>query len=622
MTTSLATSAIEPIANGTDESAPAARRRQIEASQLSQLAGFGVWCQFVWVLLGSLIAGFHAGLLPAWHIQGFVALDLAGVGALGLLVHRFRRAQARSEDHDPWGSLFTLTFLIVGAIWGAAGIFLFVPDSPAHQAFLALSIVGMASLSATCLTWHMPAFLAFAIASVVPISLRFIMDASAMHFVIGAMSLAYLVLLIGLGWLVNRRFTEFVAQSVDNERRIERLLTGRASENAVQARLETALESMSEGLAVFDAEDRLVICNRQFFGEQQAGGAPDITAKTFEELVRQDLGKKPCRPSAAQAGIVNAKGREEKYIAERIAYHRKLVGTFEVERSDGRWFQIRDRRTADGGTVVVQTDITAHKRAEEVLRSAKDRAEWANRAKSEFLTNTSHELRTPLNAIIGFAQMMEAEMFGELGSQRYRDYTKNIRESGEHLLSVVNDLLDLSKIEAGKQSLHDELVTVPEAVQTAWKLAKACAEGAHPALVTDMPVGLPKLRADKRLFQQIVLNFLSNAVKFTSADGKIETIARIGRDGTFVLQIVDTGIGMNQDDLKRAFEPFGQGNGGLTRNHEGTGLGVPLSKALIELHGGTLDIDSEPGSGTTVTVRFPENRVVMKDHLDLAKRAP
>lgn len=622
MTTSLATPAVEPIANGTDESALATRRQQVVASQLNQLAGFGVWFQFVWVLLGSLIAGFHAGLLPDWTIQGFIALDLAGVGALGLLVNRFRKAQARSEDCDPWGSLFTLTFLAVGAIWGAAGIFLFVPDSPAHQAFLALAIAGMASLSATCLTWHMPAFLAFAISSVVPISLRFITDGSAMHLAIGGMTLAYLVLLIGLGWLVNRRFTEYVTQSVDNERQIEHLLTGRASENAVQARLETALESMSEGLAVFDAEDRLVICNRQFFGEQRAGGAPAITGLTFDELVRMDLRTGPVRRDSAQAGIVNAKGREENYIAERIEYHRKLVGTFEVERSDGRWFQIRDRRTADGGTVVVQTDITAHKRAEEVLRSAKDRAEWANRAKSEFLTNTSHELRTPLNAIIGFAQMMEDELFGELGNPRYRDYTKNIRESGEHLLSVVNDLLDLSKIEAGKQSLHDEPIVVSDAVQTAWKLAKACAEGAHPALVSDMPETLPKLRADKRLFQQIVLNFLSNAVKFTSADGKVETIARIGRDGTFVLQIVDTGIGMNREDLKRAFEPFGQGNGGLTRNHEGTGLGVPLSKALIELHGGTLNIDSEPGSGTTVTVRFPENRVVNGDRLDSAKRAP
>jgi signal transduction histidine kinase len=449
----------------------------------------------------------------------------------------------------------------------------------------------------------MPAFLAFALASVAPMSLRYILGGSTLQLAIGAMVLLYLVILLGLGWSLNRRFADLTARGIETDSRIERLLTGRASENAVQARLETALESMSESLAVFDADDRLVICNRRFFGEQRAGGAPDISGISFEDLVRRDIGK---------AGIVDAIGREEEYVAERLAYHRRLVGTFEIELSDGRWLQIRDRRTADGGTVVVQTDITSYKRAEEILRAAKDRAEWANRAKSEFLANTSHELRTPLNAIIGFSQMMELEMFGGLGDPHYRDYAKSIRESGEHLLAVVNDLLDLSKIEAGKLKPSDELINVSEAVIAAWNLAKEQAQSAHPTLVTDIPDTLPRLRADKRMFQQIVLNFLSNAVKFTPAGGRVEITGAIGRDGCLVIEIADTGVGMTEEDLKRAFEPFGQGSGAMIRNHEGTGLGVPLSMSLIELHGGTLSIESEPGRGTTATVRFPRDRVALE----------
>ncbi len=604
--------AVEPIADGADKPALEPSNQRILAAQLARLTEFSIWCQYGWVLLGGLVAGVLSGLRADWQIQGFLGLDLAGVAIFALLAHRFRKIHLNHEKHARWRYLYTLISLILGVIWGAAGLFLFVPDSLAHQAFLALAIVGMAATSAAGLSWHMPAFLAFVLPSVVPMSLRFLAGDSSLQLAIGAMAVVYLVIVVGLGWSLNRRFAEFIARRFENERQIENLLTGRASENAVQARLEMALESMSEGLAVFDADDRLVICNRRFFGEQQAGGAPDITGITFEELVRGDVKRKPAQSDIEKAGIVNAEGREEKYIEERLAYHRNPVGAFEIELVGGRWLQIRDRRTADGGTVIVQTEITAYKRAEEILRAAKERAEWASRSKSEFLANTSHELRTPLNAIIGFSQMMESEMFGELGNPRYRDYAKAVRESGEHLLSVVNDLLDLSKIEAGKLTLSDELIDVSETLFAAWNLAKEQAESAEPTLITDIPDSLPPLRADKRMFTQIALNFLSNAVKFTPAGGRIGITGKIGADGSLVIQFADTGIGMTEEDIERAFEPFGQGSNALIRRHEGTGLGVPLSKSLIELHGGTLSIESEQGSGTTVTVRFPRDRIAVE----------
>jgi hypothetical protein len=310
MPTFSAAPAVESIANGADKPALGVRHGQILAAQLSRLAEFSVWCQYGWVLLGGLVAGVLSGLAPNWHVQGFLVLDLAGVAALGLLANRFRKVQRRPEECEYWGRLFTLTSLIIGSTWGAAGILLFVPDSPAHQAFLALAIVGVAALSAASISWHMPAFLAFALASVAPMSLRYILGGSTLQLAIGAMVLLYLVILLGLGWSLNRRFADLTARGIETDSRIERLLTGRASENAVQARLETALESMSESLAVFDADDRLVICNRRFFGEQRAGGAPDISGISFEDLVRRDIGK---------AGIVDAIGREEEYVAERLS---------------------------------------------------------------------------------------------------------------------------------------------------------------------------------------------------------------------------------------------------------------------------------------------------------------
>jgi len=589
------------VAKSGDSPTPAARDQQILAAQLDQLTEFSIWSQFGLVLLGGLVFIVLSGLVPNWQLQGFLFLNLAGVAALGLMISRFRKTRSQSEGSEHWGRLFILASLAIGSVWGAAGVFLFVPDAPAHQAFLALAILVPATLSVASSATYMPAFLVFMLASVVPMSLRFLLAGGTLQLAIGAAALIFLVILTGLGWTLNRRFAETVARRIEYDNRMERLLTGRARGDAWQARLETALESMSEALAVFDADDRLVMCNSRFLGEQRAGGAPDILGISFEDLVRRDIGK---------AGIVNATGREDDYVAERLAYHRKLEGTFEIELSDGRWLQIRDRRTHDGGTVIVQTDITAHKRAEKILYAAKERAEWANRAKSEFLANTSHELRTPLNAIIGFSQIMENEMFGKLGNPRYVEYATNVRESGEHLLAVVNDLLDLSKIEAGKMTLSDESIEVAGAVHSAWNLAKERARGLRLTADINVPDSLPLLRADRRMLQQILLNFLSNSVKFTPAGGRIEITGEIDGDGCLIIRIADTGIGMTEEDLERAFEPFGQSGGALTRNCEGTGLGVPLSKSLIELHGGSLGIDSEFGVGTTVTIRFPRDRIV------------
>jgi signal transduction histidine kinase len=249
---------------------------------------------------------------------------------------------------------------------------------------------------------------------------------------------------------------------------------------------------------------------------------------------------------------------------------------------------------------------SAHREAD--LRDATSRAEFANRAKSEFLASMSHELRTPLNAIIGFSEMMGAEMFGGLGSERYRDYINDIHASGVHLLALINDLLDLSKAEADKLELRETYVDVAAAVTHSLRMMSSRANSAGVELTSDLPKDLPLLWADERRLTQIILNLLTNAVKFTPRGGQ----ARIGVEwepAGLAIIVRDTGIGIAPEDIPRVVIPFVQVGDLYSRPQEGSGLGLPLTKRLVELHGGTLELDSAPGRGTTVTVRFPGSRI-------------
>ena len=236
-------------------------------------------------------------------------------------------------------------------------------------------------------------------------------------------------------------------------------------------------------------------------------------------------------------------------------------------------------------------------------------AQSASRAKSEFLANMSHELRTPLNAIIGFAQVMAAEMLGPLGTAKYLEYSHDITSSAAHLLGLINDILDLARIEAGKLELHEDLLDVNQIVSACLTIVKDRAEKARLTIGivgTDEPL---LLWADERKMKQIVINLLSNAVKFTPAGGAVTIGWRHLPDGSCRIIVSDTGIGMAPEDLSRVLEPFAQADSDLNRRYEGTGLGLPLTRRLIELHGGTMILESELCSGTSVTVELPPDRV-------------
>jgi PAS domain S-box-containing protein len=298
-------------------------------------------------------------------------------------------------------------------------------------------------------------------------------------------------------------------------------------------------------------------------------------------------------------------GRGEPFVVE-----------YRIRRKDGtvRWVQERGRGVsgADGKPIFLDGvifDITDRKAAEKELVRIKDHAEAANRAKSEFLAMMSHELRTPLNAIIGFSEVVIEEMYGPIGNGRYRDYLRDIRASGTHLLELINDILDLSKAEAGQIELHESLIDVAELVDHSVSLVALRARQAGVAIITDVGSDLPRLRADERKVRQALLNLMTNAVKFTPAGGQVQVRARLA-DGGLRLEVEDTGIGMSRADIPRALSPFVQIDSAINRRQAGTGLGLPLTKRLVEAHGAVFDLKSEIGVGTSVSIAFPAQRLV------------
>jgi two-component system cell cycle sensor histidine kinase PleC len=252
--------------------------------------------------------------------------------------------------------------------------------------------------------------------------------------------------------------------------------------------------------------------------------------------------------------------------------------------------------------------LLGNARMADTLRKARDTADEANRAKTRFLANMSHELRTPLNAIIGFSDIMRSEIFGSIGQGKYKQYVSDINRSGSHLLQLINDILDVAKIEVGAQPLNEAVIDLAGTLKQCGQLVEPQARSAGVALTLDASARLPALRADPTRFRQVVLNLLSNAIKFTPAGGKVWLSASIETSGRLLVAVRDTGIGMNPEDIPRAMQLFVQLDH-APRGDPGTGLGLALVKTLVEAHGGTLTLESELGKGTTASIRLPQERL-------------
>ncbi|MCH8098549.1 MAG: PAS-domain containing protein [Proteobacteria bacterium] len=400
--------------------------------------------------------------------------------------------------------------------------------------------------------------------------------------------------------------------------------------------LETTFQSISQGIVVYDKDLKVTAFNQKY--DELCGYPPGFLrlGTSFKDIVRFRAERGDYGPAPDVDALVrkHIEARRTGEIAKR-----------ERTGSDGTEVIVTRDTMPDGGYVTTFTDITEIKRAEEALREsekrlkvhiveleaakrqyqaqgkdlailaedlavARDQAEGANRAKSDFLALMSHELRTPLNAIIGFSEIIKSEMMGPLGNPKYREYASDVFDSGQHLLGLINDILDLSKIEAGKMELEEDDVDVAEVIGSCLRLVMERATKDGVKLATEIPDDLPALHIDERKLKQILLNLLSNAVKFTPEGGSVTVKTWFRPESGFVIQVADTGVGIALEDIPKALTPFGQVDSRIDRKYEGTGLGLPLTKSLVEKHSGSLDLQSEVGIGTTVTVRFPPERMV------------
>ncbi len=365
------------------------------------------------------------------------------------------------------------------------------------------------------------------------------------------------------------------------------------------ALLRATLDNMEQGLLVLDAAFRIKIWNDRWLDLHDVPRALIGVGRPIEPVVefaarRGDYG--PGDPAVLAARRL-----------EQLRHPRATVG--QIDSGTGRIVEVRRSAMPDGGVLLTFADITEVKQVEAHLRRAKDEAEMASRSKTEFLANMSHELRTPLNAVIGFSDILIGQIFGPLGDQRYRDYACDIRDSGQHLLNLINDVLDVSKVEFGKVELLEETVDVMGVVEACIRLMRERAETAGIRLQHELPRSLPQIQADSRRLKQILLNLLSNAVKFTPPGGRVMIRASEGADGLRLI-VEDSGIGIAANDLEKALRPFGQIDSRLARKYQGTGLGLPLARSMTELHGGKLVLESAPGRGTTATVWLPASRIL------------
>jgi signal transduction histidine kinase len=363
--------------------------------------------------------------------------------------------------------------------------------------------------------------------------------------------------------------------------------------------LQSTLENIGEGLSVFDRAGRLIASNSRFCDLLELPLEFKVGAALRDILLFQ-----------AQRGDFGEPGANLlAKVAERLErFYRDVPTTKERVTPQGRILQIRRRAMPDGAVLSVYFDITDLKTSERKLIQARSQAEAANHAKSEFLANMSHELRTPLNAIIGFSEIIAHELFGPIGNDRYRDYMKDIHKSSLHLLSIINDVLDMSKIEAGKLELSKELLNLQRAIGEVVRMMRERAQSRDIELSTTLSNEQVEVWADERAIKQICLNLLSNAIKFSKEGGEVFIRVIADRRDFAVVEFEDRGIGMSEEELDRALLPFGQAKPSTTRNYGGTGLGLPITKGLIEAHGGKLAIESGAGRGTIARVFLPIER--------------
>ncbi|MGB1547558.1 MAG: PAS domain-containing sensor histidine kinase [Alphaproteobacteria bacterium] len=387
------------------------------------------------------------------------------------------------------------------------------------------------------------------------------------------------------------------AEDVTNET----LAWSRAVESRIQ--LVEAVESIQDAFAIFDTSENLVLCNTRF-REDFLEGTPLVDSQAaLDDILRVNI----------EAGRMLVPDKDPAWLRDQLNRLREEAGFVELELQGGKWVKFTLQPIVNGGSLCFLSDITDLKEREAVLQAAKEAADTASQMKSDFLANMSHELRTPLNAVIGFSEVMHRELMGPLGNDGYRDYAKDILESARHLLGIINNILDVSKAEAGRLDVEDQLIDVQAVTEKAVRLVHQKVEQSGIKLHCNIAPALPRFRADGLKIKQILLNLLSNAIKFTPENGRIDVEIARAADGGLRIAVRDSGIGIAPEDIPKAMAPFGQVDSSLSRRYPGTGLGLPLTKKLVELHGGTLELSSKLNEGTEVSLHFPASRFDLPD---------
>jgi adenylate cyclase len=365
-----------------------------------------------------------------------------------------------------------------------------------------------------------------------------------------------------------------------------------------RVRLTEAIETISEGFSLYDADDKLIVCNSRYKNLFASHADVMTPGTSFETILR----------TAIERGLIkDAEGRREAWIAERLARHHAASEMHVQRRSDGRWIQVSERKTANGGVVAIYTDITKMKQHEAELAAARDAADEANRTKSSFLANMSHELRTPLNAIIGYSEILQEDA-ADKGDQEPIDDLQKIESAGRHLLGLINNILDLSKIEAGKMDVFIETVDIQALVKEVLSIVQPLADKSGNVIEVVCPADIGSFRSDQTKIKQCLLNLLSNANKFTSKGTLTLAVARED-DSRVCFRVSDTGVGMTRDQLSRLFEAFSQADATTTKRFGGTGLGLAITRHFCSMVGGDVTVESTPGKGSTFTISLPDQGI-------------
>jgi signal transduction histidine kinase len=362
-----------------------------------------------------------------------------------------------------------------------------------------------------------------------------------------------------------------------------------------RTRLTEAIESISEGFSLYDADDKLIVCNSRYKELFASHSDVMVPGTSFATIVG----------TAVERGmVVEAEGRRDAWLAERIARHRAPAGTHVQQRSDGRWVRVSERETAAGGVVATYADITESKQREAELAAARDSADEANRTKSGFLANMSHELRTPLNAIIGYSEILQEDA-ADKDDRAPIDDLQKIESAGRHLLGLINNILDLSKIEAGKTDVFIEELDLQGLVKEVLSIVTPLAEKNENVIEVVCPADIGSFHSDQTKVKQCLVNLLSNANKFTSKGTLTLTLGREGGSRVY-FRVSDTGIGMTEEELGRLFQAFSQADASTTKRFGGTGLGLAITKHFSTMLGGDVTVESTPGAGSTFTIRLPD----------------